>query len=163
MRASITKTVSMCLVVLLGSCGRCGGGTVAAPRALVKCIPAAGGSLTGTVTGIGVNPVTLATTDVNSTATITNPTDSTVTWSNGGTVSADNPISGTDGTGKVTLFGVGAAADSADVFLTYKVSGTTIVITGRIRFIPPPCTGSGTWTATADDGRSVGSGTWTIP
>ena len=164
MRTPARRVILLIAIAATASCDCSGrGGTVAVPRALVSCLPLPGTTMGVTVTGIGVNPATLGTTDISTTATITNPSDTTVTWSTGGTPDPGNPITGTSGTGKVTVYGPVSVPDSTALNVSYIVDGVTITIAGTIRPSPPPCTGSGTWSATGAGGTSLGSGTWTIP
>ena len=165
MRTPVRRIILLIAIAATASCEYCfggGRGTVTVPRALVSCLPLPGTTMGVTVSGIGVNPVTLGMTDFTTTATITNPSDTTVTWSTGGTADPGNPITGTSGTGKVTVYGPVSVPDSIALNVTYIVDGVTITISGMLR-PPPPCTGSGTWSATGAGGLSLGNGTWTIP
>lgn len=133
-----------------------GNKTAPPPPALAGC-----GPITATVTGIGVLPMTGATVDINTTATITNATTTVISWNNGGKGGGTDPISGTSGTGNVVPV-PGSNPPSFTVSLTITQGGNTITITGTIN-TGPPCTGSGSWSSVDKNKVQNGSGSWNIP
>jgi hypothetical protein len=140
-------------------CTACPGGPpppAPVPGLLVPC-----GPITGTVIGIGADVTTGLSADVNTSFTLTSSAATSITWVNGGTGGATDPVSGKSGTGTITAVPPAGPPTNYSVALTMTSGGTTITFTGTI-VGPPTCTGSGSWTATTN-GRNAGSGTWTIP
>ena len=149
--------LTILLVVLF--CGYAG----AAPKTpvMAECV-IPGGSIGASVTGVGVDPTTNQTTEINTKARIDNPDKKTVTFSVGGApTSPADPISGTSGKGTLSPSGTGQYA----MKVKYKVEDRTITVDGVIGTTTTPgiCTGSGTWEATGSKKKSLGRGKWTIP
>ncbi len=127
------------------------------PGLLVPC-----GPISGTISGIGADVTTGISAEVGTSFTLTSSAANSITWDNGGTGGATDPVSGKSGTGTIRAVPPPGPPTTYAVALTMTSGGTTITFTGEIVGPPPPCTGFGRWTATTN-GQNAGRGPWTIP
>jgi hypothetical protein len=157
-------TLLFLLVLVNGCSSLCGkSGSVSTPggsgpgstiaRVLAAC-DSAGTGIALTVSGVFADGGG-ATHEITTTAKLTNPNGTSITWTNG-TDGTPGPMSGTSGSG--TAVSVQDSTDVWQVDVSIPVQGKTMTITGKIRknsSPPPPCSGEGTWNI-----PGVGQGSW---